>query len=83
MAFGLHSPLKAAGKTLFLLVVVYALGAPVLAPLRPEAIDRPLSAFHQAVNDAVLDPGWGLDTIKRALLDGRAYLRRQLDMFGG
>jgi hypothetical protein len=42
-------------KGLFAVVAVYALGHPALDSYRPAALDAPLHAIHQEVNQAASD----------------------------
>ncbi|SDU28811.1 hypothetical protein [Stappia sp. ES.058] len=77
MVLSLASPMTALWKTFCLCAVVYALSVPALAPLRPEAVDTPMSRYYAAVNAAVLDQRLTFDAITDPLRRSPDFARQR------
>jgi hypothetical protein len=67
MCFSLASPFVAVRRVLLLMGLVYLASLPLLAPLRPEVIDAPLSRYHAAVNSIFTDNWGSFDQVPDAL----------------
>ena len=79
MRLSLASPLSALMKSAVLMAVFYALSVPALAPLRPEAIDVPMSRYHAAVNKVFSDTSPSLAVVTDPLRMAPQQLRHRFD----
>ncbi|MAB00577.1 MAG: hypothetical protein CMN87_01435 [Stappia sp.] len=79
MRLSLAFPLSALMKSAVLMAVFYALSVPALAPLRPEAIDIPMSRYHDAVNAVFRDTSPSFAAVTDPLRMAPRQLRSRFD----